>query len=110
MTTHTLYELATDWNLWRKYIDREATMTAEQFQATPIEERIKLIRETFGPGPGVPTVEEVLAGCRDSNSLCNWPVEGGSIQIPDCDLLFALEAAYNPTMPDWASMVELGDI
>jgi hypothetical protein len=108
MTAHTHYELATDWDLWRQYIDRDATMTVEQFQATPINERIKLIRETFGPG--VPTVEEVLARCRDSNGLCNWPVEGGSIEIPDCDLMFALEAAYDSTMPDWPSMVELGDV
>lgn len=108
MTAHTHQELATDWNLWCEYVDPNAAMTINEFRAMTIEERIALISETFGPS--VPTVEEVLAGCRNSNGLCNWPVEGGSIQIPDSDLLFALEAAYDSTMPDWPSMVELGDI
>lgn len=48
--THPTYEQqARDWYLWREYVDLDAVMTIEEFEAMTVDERIGLIIETFGP-------------------------------------------------------------
>jgi hypothetical protein len=49
MTAHTHYELATDWDLWRDYIDPDGVLNHSEFLAMSHEERVALIVETFGP-------------------------------------------------------------
>ncbi len=50
MMTHPTYEQqARDWHLWREYVDLDAVMTIEEFEAMTVDERIGLIIETFGP-------------------------------------------------------------
>ena len=44
-----------------------------------------------------------------SNGIHRWPTEGGEIQIATAELRPALEAAYDPTMPNWPAMVEIDD-
>jgi hypothetical protein len=36
-----------------------------------------------------------------------WGVNGGEIMVPAGELRTALEAAYDPTMPNWPGMVEI---
>jgi hypothetical protein len=112
MMTHPTYEQqARDWHLWREYVDLDAVMTIEEFEAMTVDERIELIIEAFGPEPNQPpTVQEVLDGLpwrgwNGSSRLLGWGVEGGEIQISEDDLRPALEAAYDPHMPDWPSTV-----
>jgi hypothetical protein len=63
--------------------------------------------------PPVPTVYEVI----DSLVYCYkqagvktyfWRCPGGALlKVPEDDLLPALQAAYDPTMPNWPSLVEI---
>jgi hypothetical protein len=69
----------------------------------------------------VPTVDEILARCEhrgwtdlsglgfdpSQEKLLAWGVNGGEIMVPASELRTALEAAYDPTMPDWPGMVEI---
>lgn len=57
----------------------------------------------------VPTVDDLLAQTAISNDLHRWRVEGGVIIISRNVLRAALEDAYDPSMPDWAALVELAD-
>ena len=57
--------------------------------------------------PSIPTPEELLRSHCSVNGFCHWPVEGGSITISSDDLRRRLEAAYDPTCPDWPQFVEL---
>ena len=55
----------------------------------------------------IPTVEQMLAQCRASNDLCHWDAEGGRIDLPEAELRQALEAAYDPLMAAWPTLVEI---
>jgi hypothetical protein len=55
----------------------------------------------------VPTVAEVLDQHHLFDSVAWWGVEGGRVSVLKVDLKAALEDAYDPTMPDWPSMVEI---
>jgi len=55
----------------------------------------------------VPTVEAMLAATLISNGIHRWAVEGGSVDVPAEQLQEALEAAYDPTMAAWPSLVEI---
>jgi hypothetical protein len=49
-------EIASDWNLWREYIDPSGVMTREEFDAMTIEERVASIEGCFPPdAPARPT-------------------------------------------------------
>ena len=49
MKRYTMTEIAEDYNLWGEYVDTQATMTEEQFDALSIEEKVQMQREMF-PG------------------------------------------------------------
>lgn len=63
----------------------------------------------------IPTVEEVLERTHsgflssDDEPLHLWRTEGSSIEVPASKLRAALENAFDPFMPDWVAMVEIGD-
>jgi hypothetical protein len=57
--------------------------------------------------PSVPTPDQLLRSHCSANGFCHWPVQGGSITISSDDLRKHLEAAYDPTCPDWPQFVEL---
>ncbi len=46
---HTNEQIARDWDLWRKYIDTEGVMSAEEFHGMDIAARVALIEQVFGP-------------------------------------------------------------
>ena len=58
------------------------------------------------PNP-VPTIEEVLDSAAGPCGTYHWDVEGGRITVTREQLEEALEAAYDPTMPAWPSLVQL---
>ena len=57
----------------------------------------------------IPTITDMIIQTSTANCQHSWPVEGGSITLSRAELLPALEAAYDPTMVNWPSMVEIGD-
>ena len=103
--TYTNEQIAASWDLWREYIDPDATISRAEFDAASIDERLRLIEHIFGPE--VPTVEQVLADHHLFDSIAWWDVEGGRISIDKDDLHVALEDAYDPSMPNWPAMVLL---
>ena len=54
-----------------------------------------------------PAVEFMLDVTLISHGIHCWPTEGGEIQIATDELRPLLEAAYDPTMPNWTAMVEI---
>ena len=58
-----------------------------------------------------PTVDEILSDTccgvlhASGVTLHNWAVEGGTIQVTGLQLRPALEAAYDPNMPDWTALI-----
>lgn len=104
----TYAEVASSWTLWREYVDLDAVMTIEEFEAMSPADRVALQIETFGPEPEVaPTVEEVLAKNLLRPGAYTWGTHGGCLTLTEAELRPALEAAYDPTMPNWPSTVEL---
>ncbi|MEB3317169.1 MAG: hypothetical protein VKO39_03390 [Cyanobacteriota bacterium] len=55
----------------------------------------------------IPTVEDVLTIAHVCNDSYQWRVDGGIVTLTRDQLLPALEAAYDPTMENWPSMVEI---
>lgn len=53
------------------------------------------------------TVDEVLTRCRVGNGFCYWYTDGGLIQLTESELRLALVEAYDVSMPDWPSLVEM---
>lgn len=54
-----------------------------------------------------PTVDDVLARTHLGGHFHAWGADGGVIQVTRAKLRAALEAAYDPNLPDWQSTVEL---
>jgi len=46
---HTYAEIAADWSLWIQYVDTDATMTRDEFDAMPLNQKIAIQVEAFGP-------------------------------------------------------------
>lgn len=46
---HSYEEIAQDFRLWGEYVDTDATMTEEEFEAMTVEQKIALQVEAFGP-------------------------------------------------------------
>lgn len=46
---HTYAEIAADWDLWCEFVDPDATMTREEFNALSADKKIALQVEAFGP-------------------------------------------------------------
>ena len=57
----------------------------------------------------VPTVDDILARTHLGGRFHEWGADGGVIRVSHAELRQALEDAYDPTMPDWPSMVEIED-
>jgi hypothetical protein len=51
MTAPTYAQQASSFDLWQEYVDPQATITREQFDAMSHVDRVALIVETFGPEP-----------------------------------------------------------
>ena len=45
----TYAEIANSWTLWTLLVDPMATMTREEFDRMPVEEKIRIEIECFGP-------------------------------------------------------------
>jgi hypothetical protein len=58
----------------------------------------------------ISTVDDVLASTAIGGGFHAWPVEGGTVRLPEALLRPVLEAAYDPLMPDWTAMVEIEDV
>lgn len=58
----------------------------------------------------IPTIDSLLASTAIGNGWHDWPVEGGSVRIETAALRIALEQAYDPYMPSWASVINEDDI
>lgn len=54
----------------------------------------------------VPTIQQIMEDHHLFDSIAWWDVEGGRISVSKADLLIALEAAYDSSMPDWPALVE----
>ena len=114
MTRPTYTQIAEDFDLWREYVDRQGAMSRNEFDAMSVGDRIGLQVETFGYKITVPTVDEVISSCdlRDwsgDEQILAWGVDGGEIAVPASELRIALEAAYDPAMPDWPGMAVVDD-
>lgn len=46
---HTYEEIAQDFGLWAEYVDTDATMSREEFDAMSVEEKVSLQTQAFGP-------------------------------------------------------------
>jgi hypothetical protein len=57
----------------------------------------------------IPSVDDVLARTHLGGHFHEWGVAGGAIRVTSAELRPALEAAYDPLMPDWPAMVEIND-
>lgn len=55
----------------------------------------------------VPTVEDLLEQSDIGSCRHRWKVKGGEITVMRDVLRPALEAAYDPLMPNWPALVEL---
>ena len=55
------------------------------------------------------TPDELLASTAIGCDLHQWCVDGGSIQVAADELRPVLEQAYDPSMPDWFSLISWDD-
>ena len=62
----------------------------------------------------VPTVADVInrlpirgIDCGSLGMILGWRTEGGEIEIAEMHLRSILEAAYDPSMPNWPSLVTI---
>ena len=95
--------------LTRKMILRGMTGAAMAETVIRLKAQINLANAAAVMTQPIPSVESMLGATLISNGLHRWPVEGGEIQIATAELRLALEAAYDPFMPDWPSMAEIED-
>lgn len=107
MTRPTHDQMAKDFDLWQEYVDTDGVITENDFHAMTYADRLNLIVETFGPEATVPTVGDALSNTSVGNGYHDWPVEGGTIRLSEAGLKPALEAAYDPSAPDWQTLVSL---
>jgi hypothetical protein len=49
MTSPTYHELANSFALWQEYVDPDATISKDEFDAMGYEDRMKLLVEAYGP-------------------------------------------------------------
>lgn len=45
---HTYAEIAADWVLWNEFVNTDAAMTREEFDALTVEQKVALQVEAFG--------------------------------------------------------------
>ena len=66
-----------------------------------------MISNRSGSRVTIHTVDDVLASTAIGNGFHDWATDGGVIRVTAEQLRPALEAAYDPGMPDWMSLVDL---
>jgi hypothetical protein len=49
MNSATYTEIANDWALWNEYVNTDATMSRDEFEALTTEQKVALQVEAFGP-------------------------------------------------------------
>jgi hypothetical protein len=98
--------MAADFDLWQEYIDPQAAYSSGEFESMSLTEKMTLINGTFD-GLLAPTVEQVLAETHICNGFHHWGEIGGTFRLTTDQLRPALEAAYDPLMPDWVQLVDL---
>lgn len=55
------------------------------------------------------TPDQLLDSTAIGCGLHQWGVDGGSIQVAADELRPALQEAYDPSMPDWPSLITWDD-
>lgn len=45
---HTYAEIASDWSLWNEFVNTDAAMTRDEFDALTTEQKVELQIEAFG--------------------------------------------------------------
>ena len=48
---HTYAEIAADWALWNEFVNTDAAMSREEFDAMTVEQKVALQVEAFGSEP-----------------------------------------------------------
>lgn len=66
-----------------------------------------MITNRSGSSVTIPTVDDVLSDTAIGNGYHDFAVVGGTIRLTESELRPALEAAYDPNMPDWPVLVEI---
>lgn len=56
-----------------------------------------------------PTVDDIFDSTAIGNGYHQWAGPGGSIRVTADELRPALEAAYDPNMPDWPALLDWDD-
>jgi hypothetical protein len=105
----TYTEQANNLNLWREYVDPARAISDRQFQELSLSCKLAIIHATYGTETYTPQVEELMEKHHLFDSVAWWDMEGGRISIDKATLRQALEEAYDPSMPDWVSTVQLPD-
>ena len=49
MSKATYTEIANDWNLWNEFVNTDAAMSRDEFDALTTEQKVALQVEAFGP-------------------------------------------------------------
>ncbi len=57
----------------------------------------------------IPTVADVLARTHLGGHYHEWGADGGAIRVTRAELRQALEDAYDPLMPNWPAIMEIGN-
>jgi hypothetical protein len=108
MTRPTYEQTAASFDLWQKCADPAGATTREEFDAMSTADRIDLLIQAFGPEPErALTVDELLDSTAVGGGFHDWATDGAVIRVTAEQLRPALEAAYDPTMPDWPVFVDL---
>mgnify|MGYP001772916049 CR=1 FL=1 len=71
MGKHTLYELATDFELFQEFADPNNTWAEELFDSTPVSEKLRHLIFTFGVDEE--GRNELAANVRDGTYVCENP-------------------------------------
>ena len=81
---HAYAEIAADWNLWNEFVNTDATMSRDEFDALSIEQKVQLQTDAFGhePNQSAPTESQLEAACDWYNgqtkaALIQWATAAG---------------------------------
>lgn len=105
MSNHTLYELATDWDLFCEFADTGATWTEEEFDRIPAAEKLRQLIDAFGMADE--GRNELAANDRDGV----YPCENGTREVLT-DMAFyealasATDTIYGSVSDSVAALIE----
>ena len=111
MTRPTYEQIASSFDLWQEYADTSGAFGRGEFDAMSVADRVSLLIEAFGPEPErALTVDELLDSTAVGGGFHDWATDGAVVRVTADQLRPALEAAYDPDMPNWAALVDLDDV